>query len=64
VQVYDWYNNFSEGCQEVSNLPHAHVQPTAVCNVNIPHTEELILGNRRITVHDIASNTGICDGSV
>jgi hypothetical protein len=28
--VYDSYNKFSEGRRLVSNLPHAHVQATAV----------------------------------
>jgi hypothetical protein len=42
--VYEWYNKFSEGRKEVLNLLHAHVQPTAVCNVNICCVEGLILG--------------------
>jgi hypothetical protein len=25
-----WYKEFSESCKAVSNLPHAHVEPTAV----------------------------------
>jgi hypothetical protein len=48
----------------VFNLPHAHVQPAAVHSVNICCIEELILGNRRITVDDIASNSGTNDGCV
>jgi hypothetical protein len=44
--VYDWYNTFSQGCKEVSNLLYAHVQPTAVHDVNIFHVSGLILGNR------------------
>jgi hypothetical protein len=32
--------------------------------VNIHHTEELILRNRRITEHGIASNSGPSVGSV
>jgi hypothetical protein len=26
--VYDWYNKFPESRKEISNLSHAHVQPT------------------------------------
>jgi hypothetical protein len=35
TNVYDWYNTFSENCKEVSNRPHAHIQPTAVCCICI-----------------------------
>jgi hypothetical protein len=45
TNVYDWYNKFSDEHKEVSNLPHAHNQPTAVCYVNIHCVKELILGN-------------------
>jgi hypothetical protein len=46
------------------NLSHTHVQPTAVCNVNMLSVKELILEKRQITVHDIASISGISVGSV
>jgi hypothetical protein len=36
-------------------------EETAVCNVNIGHLRELILGNWWITVHDIASNSGVLE---
>jgi hypothetical protein len=61
---YDWYSKFPESSNEVWNIPHGHVQPTAVCSVNIPHVAELILGNREIMLHDTASNSGISVGSV
>jgi hypothetical protein len=48
-----WYSMFYESHTEVLNLLHAHVQPTAVHSVNIHHVEELILGNRRIAMHDM-----------
>jgi hypothetical protein len=31
ASAYDWYNKFSEGCNVVTGIPHAHIQPTAVC---------------------------------
>jgi hypothetical protein len=31
--------------------------------VNLHHIEKLKLGNRQITVHDVASNSGISVGS-
>jgi hypothetical protein len=37
------YCKFSEGRKEVWNLPHAHIQPAAVCDVSIHCVEELIL---------------------
>jgi hypothetical protein len=40
------------------------LQLTAVSDVNICHDEELIFGNRQITVCDIASNSSISIGSV
>jgi hypothetical protein len=57
-------SKFSEGRKEVSNLTHAQVLPTAVRNVNICHSEELIFGKRRITAHDIASTSNISVRSV
>jgi hypothetical protein len=48
-------DRFPEGCEEVDNQPHAHVQLTAVTDVNIHHTEELSLENRQIVVRDTAS---------
>lgn len=62
ASVFDWYSKFSEGHEEVWNLPHVYVQPVAVHDVN--SSEELILGNRRITVHNIASNSGMSVESV
>jgi hypothetical protein len=62
--VYDCCKNVSGGRQEFSNLSNAHVHPTDVRDVNIRRAEERILGNRRITVRDIASNYGIRVGNV
>jgi hypothetical protein len=52
--VCDWSNKFSEGCKEVLNLPHAHIQPTDLCDMFIHHVEVLILGNGLITVSNVA----------
>jgi hypothetical protein len=46
TSLYDWYNKFSEGHKEVSNLLPAHIQQTALCNVNICCVKEPSLGNR------------------
>jgi hypothetical protein len=43
ANVCDCYCKFSEGRKEVWNLLHAHIQPAAVCDINIHHIEELIL---------------------
>jgi hypothetical protein len=64
ASICDWYGKFSEGHEEVLNLLHAHVQPTPVCDVNIRSIKELILGKRRITVHDISSYSDIRVGSL
>jgi hypothetical protein len=53
ASVYDWYHTFSTGCTDISNIPHAYVQSTAVCNVNSYHVEELIWRSRLNAVHDI-----------
>jgi hypothetical protein len=59
ASVYDWHNKFYEDHKEVSNLLHTHIQPTAVHDVNIHLVVGLILGNRQITVCNIASNSAI-----
>jgi hypothetical protein len=56
--------NFSEGRKGVSKRPHAHVLPTALRDVIIRRVEELIFGNRQITVRDIASSSDIIVGIV
>jgi hypothetical protein len=40
VNVYDWYNKFSEDHKDVLTLLHAHVWPPAVCHVNIYHIKK------------------------
>jgi hypothetical protein len=64
ASVCHWCNKFPEGLKEVLYLLHIHVQPTAVCDVNILCIAKLILGKRLITVHDIAYNSGISVESV
>jgi hypothetical protein len=64
VSVYDWKDKSPEGHKEVLNLSHILVHPTAVFYVNICNIRQLIVGNKQITLHDIASNSGICVGSV
>jgi hypothetical protein len=58
ASVYDWKDKSPEGHKEVLNLSHVHVHPTAVCVVNILSIEQLILGNKEITVHPIATSSG------
>jgi hypothetical protein len=48
--VYDWCSKFSECHQLVANQPHDHMELTAVVDVKICRTEELILENRQIKV--------------
>jgi histone-lysine N-methyltransferase SETMAR len=62
--VYDWWNKFPEDREQVANRQHAHVQPTAVTDVNIRRVEELILESRRIAVPNIASKVRASAGSV
>jgi hypothetical protein len=62
--VCDVYIKVSEGHKEISDLLHAHIQPAAVCDVNICCVQELILGSRRITACDIAFSSGISVGNV
>lgn len=40
ASLNDGYSKFSEDRKEVSNLPHAQVQPTALRDVNIRRVEE------------------------
>jgi hypothetical protein len=64
ASVCVWYSKFSKGNEEALNLLHAHVHPAALCDVNICGIKELILGNRRITMHDISCDSDIRVGSL
>jgi hypothetical protein len=64
ADVYDWYSKFPEICKEILNIPHAHIQPIAICDVNVCFIKELIWGDRQIAVHDTVTNNGINVGTV
>jgi hypothetical protein len=64
ASIPDWYSKFPEICKEVVNILHAHIQPTAVWDVNVCFVKELILGDRQIALYDTATNSGISVGSV
>jgi hypothetical protein len=46
TSVYDWHNKVSDGCKQVWNLTHYHVQPTAEYGLTFTMSKEMILGNR------------------
>jgi hypothetical protein len=63
VSVIGTVSFFKAVCEEVLNLSHTHIGPEAV-HVNVNGSKKLILGNKRITVRDISSNSGISVGNV
>lgn len=64
TQVFDWATKFWDGRDRVENENHKQRPATSVNEDNIQAVRELVEGDRRITVANIASEVGISVGSV
>jgi transposase len=58
-RVYDWFKRFKDGRTSTDNNSRSGRPATAVCDENIGRVNELIRGDRRITVKDIMATLSI-----
>ncbi|XP_053990042.1 protein GVQW3-like [Hylaeus volcanicus] len=54
TQVFEWHKAFSEGREVLENLPHASRSSTSVNDDNIEKVKEIVLGNHRVGIREIA----------
>lgn len=64
TQVFDWAKKFKEGREVVENESHQRRPRTSVTEDNIRLIRDLIEGDRRLTVDEIAREVQISHGSV
>ena len=63
TQVFEWFKAFSEGCEDVENLPHASRPSTSVNDDNIDEVKKFVLENRRVRIREVAEALNISYGS-
>ncbi|UYV63016.1 hypothetical protein LAZ67_2002856 [Cordylochernes scorpioides] len=61
--VYRWYKMFSEGREDVNDEERAGRPSNSKTDEKIDEVEKMILGNRRITVREVAEDLNISIGS-
>ena len=59
TQVYDWCRKFSEGRSSLDDDPRPGRKQTSSCDKNVMKVEELIRGDRRLKVREIALQLGL-----
>lgn len=62
-QVYEWHKAFSEGREDIQNLPPSGRPSTAVNDANIEKVKKFVLENRRAGIRQIAEALNISYGS-
>ena len=62
--VYDWIRRFREGRTSLEDNEREGRPKTAVTEVNSEKVRQLILNDRRVTVREIQSETGLCVASI
>lgn len=63
TQVFDWHKHFTKGREKVENESHRRCPQISITETNIRAIGDLIEGDRRLTVSEIASEVGISYGS-
>ncbi|KAG5307215.1 SETMR methyltransferase, partial [Acromyrmex insinuator] len=61
--VYRWYKMFSEDREDVNDEERAGRLSTSTTDENIDEVKKIVLGNRRITVREVAEDLNISIGS-
>ncbi|GFS32174.1 histone-lysine N-methyltransferase SETMAR [Trichonephila inaurata madagascariensis] len=57
--VRRWCRTFSDGRQQVEDIPRAGQTRTATTDANIGKVDDMIRANRRITIDEVAEELGI-----
>jgi hypothetical protein len=63
TQVFDWASKFKGGRESVENESHDRRPRSSLTDENICAVRDVIEGDRRLTVDEIASEVGISHGS-
>ncbi|GFR33519.1 HTH_48 domain-containing protein [Trichonephila clavata] len=57
--VWRWCRTFSDGRQQVEDIPRAGRTRTATTDANVGKVDDMIRANRRITIDEVAEELGI-----
>ncbi|GFY38481.1 histone-lysine N-methyltransferase SETMAR [Trichonephila inaurata madagascariensis] len=57
--VRRWCRTFSDGRQQVEDIPRAGRTRTATTDANVGKVDDMIRANRRITINEVAEELGI-----
>ncbi|KAA1414164.1 helix-turn-helix domain-containing protein [Nocardioides humilatus] len=63
TQVQLWYNRFKGGREDVNDDARPGRPSTSTTEENIEAVKKMIMGNRRITIREVADDVGISFGS-
>ncbi|GFY45611.1 histone-lysine N-methyltransferase SETMAR [Trichonephila inaurata madagascariensis] len=59
VSKWRWCHTFSDGRQQVEEIPRAERMRTAATDANVGKVDDMIIANRRITIDEVAEELGI-----
>ena len=63
MQCHEWYQHFKSGRTSVENDPKSGQPSTSMDNDHVEKVLAMIHQNRRLTVHEVAKEVGICKNS-
>lgn len=62
-RVYEWYKRFQEGREDIEDDERSGRPSTSTSDENVEKVKKIVLANRRITIREVAEETGISYGS-
>jgi len=63
ARTFEWFKRFKDGRESVEDRKHSGRPPTCTNPEMIAKVREVILEDRRQTVHDVCNRFGLLDGS-
>ena len=63
TQCYEWFKSFKEGRMSVGEDPRPGRPSTSTNDDNVETVRDVIRGNRRLTIREVANEVGISIGS-